>query len=259
MASSRTPRLSVLSSHPALTHTLNLVLILLPYCNRLVRPLFTNKRSRFPVAHRLSSNLISLNHSNSHQIQIMVSTRSSTRTRQSTSPERPSSSTALESRNTKKELLPPPKPKEERGIRKDVKKPLEQVQFSTFVYIHICILLIFLAWYVYRRTVVAMDALKATTSTSSSVNPIWNLVLAWCNAGFPCFGLKSWCPRSGVERHVEELAEAFGIPPLEFAGAIAGAVRRVVPRASLSSLANEAKKTGGSRIMDVLSGDTYKV
>ncbi|KAI0251909.1 hypothetical protein BJV78DRAFT_1154098 [Lactifluus subvellereus] len=189
----------------------------------------------------------------------MVSTRSSTRTRQSASPERPSSSTALGSRNTKKEDLPPPKPKEERGVRADAKKPLERVQFSTFVHIHICVLLIFLAWYIYRTTVVAVDALKANTSTSGSANPIWKFVLAGCSDGSPHYGLKSWCPRSNVERRVEELAAAFGIPPLELAGAIAGAVRRVVPRASLSSLANEAKKTGGGRIMDVLSGDTYKV
>jgi hypothetical protein len=242
--------------HPASTHTLNLFLISLPYCNRLARSLFTNKCSRRPVAHRLSSNLILLNHSNSHQI--MVSTRSSTRIRQSASPERPSASTAPELHNTKKVDLPPPKPKEERGVRTDIKKPLEGVRLSTFVYILICVLLIFLAWYTYRTAIVAVDAFKVTNA-SGSANPLWNLVFGECKDGPSRYGLKSWCPRSDIERRIEELADAFGVPPLRFAGAIASGVRRVVPPASLSSLAKEAKMVGDGRIMDILSGGPYEV
>jgi hypothetical protein len=55
-----------------------------------------------------------------------------------------------------------------------------------------------------------------------------------------------------VERRIEELADALGVDPVDFARAIADAVRQLVPRASLSLLANEAKETGGGRIMDVL-------
>jgi hypothetical protein len=55
-----------------------------------------------------------------------------------------------------------------------------------------------------------------------------------------------------VERRIEELADALGVDPVEFARAIADSVRQLVPRASLSLLANEAKETGGGHIMDVL-------
>jgi hypothetical protein len=187
----------------------------------------------------------------------MVSTRSSTRIRQSASPERPSVSTASESHNTKKEY-PPPMTKEERGIRTVVQKPLEQVRFSTFIYILICVLLIFVGWYIYRSAIVTLDTFKVTIA-SGSANPIWKFIVGECKDGSPRYGPKSWCPRSGIERRVEELAEAFGVPPLEFARAIASAVRKVVPPSSLSSLTSEAKKTGGGRIMDVLSGERYKV
>jgi hypothetical protein len=188
----------------------------------------------------------------------MVSTRSSTRIRQSASPERPSFSTASESHNTKKEDPPPLKAKEERGIRTDVQKPLEQVRFSTFIYILICVLLTFVGWYIYRTAIVTLDTFKFT-NVSGSANPIWKFIVGECKDGSPRYGPKSWCTRSGVERRIEELAEAFGVPPLEFARAIASAVRKVVPPSSLSSLASEAKKTGGGRIMDVLSGERSKV
>jgi hypothetical protein len=59
-------------------------------------------------------------------------------------------------------------------------------------------------------------------------------------------------PHADVERRVEELADALGVHPLDFASAIADAVHQLVPPASLSSLASEAKKTGGGRIMEVL-------
>jgi hypothetical protein len=189
----------------------------------------------------------------------MVSTRSSTRIRQSASPERPSTSTAPESRNPKKEDLPPPaQPREERGLRSDIEKPLERVRFSTSIYILICVLLISLAWYTYRTAIVAVDAFRATNDASGWANPIRKFAFGDCKDGFPRYGPKSWCPRSDVERRVEELAEALGVPPLEFASAIASAVRKIVPPASLSSLASEAKKMGSGRIMDALMGGHYK-
>lgn len=45
-----------------------------------------------------------------------------------------------------------------------------------------------------------------------------------------------------VERRINELAAALGIPSKDLASAIAGAVREYVPRASLSSIA--AHQTG---------------
>jgi len=60
--------------------------------------------------------------------------------------------------------------------------------------------------------------------------------------------------RPDVERRIEELADALGVNRVDFARAIADAVCQFVPRASLSSLASEAKETGGGRIMDVLLG-----
>jgi hypothetical protein len=55
-----------------------------------------------------------------------------------------------------------------------------------------------------------------------------------------------------VERRIEELADALGVDPVDFARAIADAVRQLVPPASLSLLANEAKERSGRRIMDAL-------
>lgn len=55
-----------------------------------------------------------------------------------------------------------------------------------------------------------------------------------------------------VERRIEELADALGVDPVNFARAIADAVRQLVPSASLSLLANEAKERSGGRIMDAL-------
>jgi len=57
-----------------------------------------------------------------------------------------------------------------------------------------------------------------------------------------------------LERRIEELADTLGVDPVEFARAISDAVRQLVPPASFSLLANEARETGGGRIMDVLMG-----
>ncbi|TFY57617.1 hypothetical protein EVG20_g8472 [Dentipellis fragilis] len=57
-----------------------------------------------------------------------------------------------------------------------------------------------------------------------------------------------------VESRIEELARALGVKSPELANAIAGAVREYVPPASLSSIANQAKKTGGSKVVEALVG-----
>ncbi|KAI9511673.1 hypothetical protein F5148DRAFT_266373 [Russula earlei] len=192
----------------------------------------------------------------------MVSTRSSSRIRQSTSPERPSSSILLETRLTKKDDFPSLLPKEERGIRSDVKKPPGQVRLTPFVHVLLCILLVCMGWYAYRRTVTAADIFKSTgtfplSSTPLSLyrNPVWNFISQQTSRGMRGFYQRSRGPHSDVERRIEELADALGVNRVDFASAIAGAVRKLVPRASLSSLASEAKETGGGRIMEVLLGE----
>ena len=190
----------------------------------------------------------------------MVSTRSSTRMRQSTSPERPSSAASHEFRTPKKDDLPPPMPKEERGVRSDVKKPLAQVRLATFVHVLICILLVYLAWYTYRTTVAAVDAFRSTgalpfpstSSVSAYADPIRKFISGRVSWGVRGYSQFSKGPHADVERRVEELADALGVHPLDFASAIADAVHQLVPPASLSSLASEAKKTGAGRIMEVL-------
>jgi hypothetical protein len=163
----------------------------------------------------------------------------------------------------KKDDLPPPQPKAERGVRSDVKKPLEQVQLTTFVHVLICALLVCLAWYAYRTTIVAVEAYRSTGSSPASsstflslrTHPIWQFVsrkLGWGEGGYEPY---SGGPHLDVEQRIEELADALGVHPLDFAVAIADAVRQFVPSSSLTSLASEAKKSGGGRIMDALLGE----
>jgi hypothetical protein len=193
---------------------------------------------------------------------------------QSVSPERPSSSSAAASHEsritTKKEDLPPPRSKEDRGVRSDVKNPLEQVRLTTFIHVLIYFLLVILAWYTYRTTLVAVDAFRSrggafsfpSTSASSSfsayADPIWQSIsrrVSWGSRGYPRFPGFLRHPYADVERRVEELADALGVRPLDLANAIADAVHQLVPTETLASLASEAKKTGGGRIMDALRGE----
>ena len=163
------------------------------------------------------------------------------------SPERPFSSALPESRTAKKDELPPPRPKKERGIRSDVKKPLEQVRLTTFVHVLICILLVCLGWYTYRTTIFALDAFSPTSTFSAFSNsfslythPAWQFVSKQFHWGVQ--GLDRHT-RLDVKRGIEKLAEALRVGPVDFARAIADAVRQLVPRASLSLLANEAEET----------------
>ena len=194
-------------------------------------------------------------------IKSMVSTRSSTRIKQSASPERPfSSSTSPESHTAKKDELPPPLPIEKRGLRSDVKKPLERVRFDVFVHILLCVLLVCLAWYTYRTTIVAVDAFSSSgtshlfspTSFSAYTNRLWLSIPRQLRWGTQGHDGHSGVTHLDVERRIEELADALGVDPVDFARAIADSVRQLVPPASLSLLANEAKEMSGGRIMDAL-------
>jgi hypothetical protein len=211
-----------------------------------------------------ATSTLELNSSRPQKNQSMVSTRSSTRIRQSASPERPFTQSSPESHTAvKKDDLPPPMSKEERGTRSGVRKPLEQIRLATFLYILLCALLVCLGWYAYRTTVVALDTYTFATSNafsdiSSSLhsNPLWQYFsrhFPWGGSGLGHDGHPGGT-QLDVELRIEELADTLGVDPIEFARAIADAVSQLVPPASLSLLANEARETGGGRIMDVLMG-----
>jgi len=151
--------------------------------------------------------------------------------------------------------------REERGTRSGVRKPLEQIRLTTFLHILLSVLFVCLAWYAYRTTIVALDtytSLSAFAPSFSSLHshPLWQFL----SRHFHRWGGSSGLGYDGhavgtqldLERHVEELADTLGVDPVEFARAIADAVRQLVPPASLSLLANEARETGGGRIIDVL-------
>ena len=191
----------------------------------------------------------------------MVSTRSSTRIKQSASPERPFSQSSPESHTAKKDDLPPPMSKEERGTRSGVQKPLGQIRLTAFVHVLLCVLLVCLAWYAYRTAIVALDTftptLNAFSATSFSIhsNSLWQFFsrhFRWAGSGLVGHDGHSGGTQIDLERRIEELADTLGVDPVEFARAIADAVRQLVPAASLSLLANEARETGGGRIVDML-------
>ena len=245
---------------PASSHALHLSLISLPDCNHLVR---------FPAMDKCSlSRGSSPSQQQAHSTQpsqstpTMVSTRSSTRIKQSASPERPFTQASHESYTAKKDELPPSLPTDQRGVRHDVKKPLEQVRLAAFVNILLCVLLVCLAWYAYRTTIVAYDTFSSTgtystfspTSLSLHTNPLWQFIQRQFHWGVQGHNGHPGEIHLDVERRVEELADALGVDPGDFARAIADAVRQLVPPASLSSLANEAKAKSGGRIMDMLLG-----
>jgi hypothetical protein len=190
----------------------------------------------------------------------MVSTRSSTRIKQSASPERPFSRSSPESQHiVRKDDLPPPRSKEERGTRSDFQKPLEQIRLTTFLHILFCVLLVCLAWYAYRTTIIALDSYTSLNPFSAAAfslhsNPLWQFFprhFPWVRSGLGHEG-HSGGTQLDLERRIEELADTLGVDPVEFARAIADAVHQLVPSASLSLLANEAREAGGGRIMDVL-------
>ncbi|KAI0321408.1 hypothetical protein OF83DRAFT_1099642 [Amylostereum chailletii] len=155
---------------------------------------------------------------------------------------------------TSKDDLPPSRPKEDRGVRTDVRPPFARVSFSTFLHGLTAMLLAVFCWYAYSAATMALGFSKGSSPPSSG-GILWMLGLGRSGPN-----AKSGKPESGheehgnmgVERRIEELAKALGMPDSELAVAIAGVVKEHVPPASLSSLAAQAKETGGSKIVDVL-------
>jgi hypothetical protein len=162
----------------------------------------------------------------------------------------------------RKDDLPPSMSKEERGTRSGVRKPLEQIRLTTFLHILLSVLVICLAWYAYRTTIVALDtytslnAFPVPSFSSLHSHPLWQYLSRhfhrWGGSSVLGYDGHSAGTQLDLERRVEELADTLGVDPVEFARAIADAVRQLVPLESLSLLANEARETGGGRIIDVL-------
>ncbi|KAI0264729.1 hypothetical protein BC834DRAFT_252608 [Gloeopeniophorella convolvens] len=152
--------------------------------------------------------------------------------------------------------LPPSKPKEDRGLSSNFRKPFARVRFATFVSVLTGLLLVLLAWYAYHTTLVAVDAVRGTVSATTA-RPAWRFLFGGRSSGAPpaASGDADGARASGVEHRIEELAAALGMQSADLAGAIASAVREHVPPASLSSVASAAQETGGSAVVDALLGD----
>ena len=140
--------------------------------------------------------------------------------------------------------LPPER--DRKGIR-PVSPPLSHVPLSRFNYILGLLATTIAAFYVWRLL-----------QWKAEVGGWWNLALGkrppqlqhrdagagtWTGAGADARRFGDGTGESGeVERRIDELASALGIPSKDLANAIAGAVREYVPPASLSSVA--AHETG---------------
>ncbi|KAH9840585.1 uncharacterized protein C8Q71DRAFT_854469 [Rhodofomes roseus] len=140
--------------------------------------------------------------------------------------------------------LPPSR--DRKGLR-SVSPPLSNVPISRFNYLLALLATVVAAFYVWRLM-----------QWKAEVGGWWNLALGkrppqlrnrdantgaqWANAGAHAQSFAKDGGDGEVERRIEELAVALGIPSKDLANAIAGAVRDFVPPASLSSIA--AHETG---------------
>lgn len=139
--------------------------------------------------------------------------------------------------------LPPQR--DRKGLR-SVSPPLSNVPLSRFNYIFSLLAVAIAAFYVWR-----------IMQWKTEVGGWWNLALgkqstqlqtrdadtgAQTNEGANAQWLGSSGDSGEVERRIDQLAVALGIPSKDLANAIAGAVKNYVPPASLSSVA--AHETG---------------
>lgn len=137
-------------------------------------------------------------------------------------------------------------PERDQEILRSVSPPLSNVPLSRFNYIFSLLAVVIAAFYVWRLM-----------QWKTDVGGWWNLALgrqpiqlqnrdADTGAQTSVGANPPWFGKSGdsgeVEKRIEELAVALGIPSTDLANAIAGAVRDHIPPASLSSVA--AHETG---------------
>ncbi|KAI0047691.1 hypothetical protein FA95DRAFT_1195525 [Auriscalpium vulgare] len=157
--------------------------------------------------------------------------------------------------------LPPSKPKEDRGVRSGVSPPLSSITFNNFVHAISFVALLFVAWYTYRATTVAVATVKGGVE-SAAQSPLLTFIglgsrkapsASGASTSGGADGDSTGAPLS-VEQRIEELAKALGVPSPDLSSAIAAAVREYVPPASLSSVAQEARRTGSSDVVEELVG-----
>lgn len=147
-----------------------------------------------------------------------------------------------------------------RGIQA-VTAPLYKSSTSTFFYVLSTLAVLIFAWYAYKGVSVVSSAVSNASpfgsSSSSSSSSASSSSSPSVNVGERRAGTETAGHDGGemsVERRIEELAKAIGLSSKDLASAIAGAVREYAPPASLSSMSKKAEKTGGSQIVDELTG-----
>lgn len=142
-----------------------------------------------------------------------------------------------------------------RGIQ-NVTAPLYKSSTSSFVYVLSTLAVIIFAWYAYKGVSVASSVVSNASPFGSSSSKSGDVPV---NMGERRAEREEGVGgEMSVERHIEELAKAFGMPSKDLAGAIAGAVREHVPPSSLSSVSKKAEKTGGSKVIDELTGEAVE-
>lgn len=144
-----------------------------------------------------------------------------------------------------------------RGIQ-NVTAPLYKSSTGSFVYVLSAFAVIIFAWYAYKGVSVASSVVSNASpfGSSSSSTPSSKSGDVPVNVGESRAAREEGVGgEMSVERHIEELAKAFGMPSKDLASAIAGAVREHVPPSSLSSVSKKAEKTGGSKVIDELTGE----
>ncbi|KAH7911046.1 hypothetical protein BJ138DRAFT_1007388 [Hygrophoropsis aurantiaca] len=144
-----------------------------------------------------------------------------------------------------KDDLPPPR--ERKGMT-SVQPPLRYTPWRHFVYGIVGVLMLATAWYSYQFILWEREAGgwwnlaigKRPPQSDQSGQRSQNQGTRWWGTGTQ--DLKEGKVEGGVERNINGLADALGIPPHELASAVAGAVKEHVPPASLASVAS--KETG---------------
>ncbi|KAA1473052.1 hypothetical protein DENSPDRAFT_219286 [Dentipellis sp. KUC8613] len=183
----------------------------------------------------------------------MVTTRRQARSEASASPAPSPAPAPSKPAPVAKEDLPPPK--KDKGVR-SVSPPLRGVSLSRFFYALAAVAGAIALWYVYHAAQIAVDLVRGTVPSAPGFGVGWGLGSGGRdrNAGGDSDS-RAGAGKGTVESRIEELARALGVKSPELANAIAGVVREYVPPATLSSIASQARKTGGSQVVDALVGE----
>ena len=172
----------------------------------------------------------------------------STRARASTAPSKPPPAPAHPEPTP--EILPQKAPHEKKLLA-EVPPPGARTSWAKFIYVLLFIVLLLLVWYVYGM-VTLLARLKDEVGW-------WGIVVG--DTGQETW--KGWrtsesrrqgAQKGELEGSLNALADALGIPPVQ----VASAVRPVVPRESLASIASKADETGRPEAVRILFEDTTR-